>query len=723
MNFYAKLRTWVLVLILVNTAVPSSPQVAIFISQNVSTAAATFTPTLVSVESNSSTLGNSTGTTVNRCATGAYCAQHVPALAGNTWIFAVQYADASTTITPTDYICNTSGCSAAGDTCAMIGSPTAAQNSKRLIMGYCKNLTAGATEIKLAFSTNTSGVSATILEFDKIDNTTPLDAACSTNTNAGSTTVQSGSCTPGAANKFLVQFAVRTQTPVSASCGHGVSDTKCFTAGTGQSGATWVIHSSDAIDGIVEQDTVYTSASSITPQLTMAASSGYASVAATFNTANTGNPRGSGMQVVQVMHQNQNTASSPASVIHTQMRTEGNYIGLSAGMGGSTYSITGVTDNDGCTWTHSPKGQLGDAGTGKSDYWYCENSTPNTAKLIDIAVTGTQADYTIHLYDITGAKTSSSLIEEAGFVNPGPGTQPIHTFDFLGSGATDGIVIYNLQENSNTSQGFTSPTGMVSNATLFGGEDISGGSTNPPDENNGWGWLKFTSGNNQLSFVPTFADGTAVGSFAYRVEFIASSTATIGTSAAARTVSNCTHANAALHASNDGGQEWALEPTTNGFKYVSNTCQPFNQTNDQGTIYIGVTFANDQWAQVTLGTTSGGTASGGQGIGVSLRASTSVHTEYRIVHNTAASNQIEIGKMVTGTFTSLKICSANTTPASGDTFYWQISGTSITGKQNGSSITSCGTTTDSAISSGSPGMSFSSSMTSSSITAWKAGNL
>lgn len=675
------------------------------------------TPAFVSVESNSSILANPTGTTVNRCATGAYCAQHVPALAGNTWAFAVQYADAVTTITPTDYVCNTSGCTAAGDTCAIVAT-SAAQNSKKLAVGYCKNLTAGATEIKFAFSTNTSGVSASIVEFNNIDNTSPVDTS-STNTNAGSTTVQAGSLTPGAANKFLVQFAVRTQTPVSPSCGVGVAN--CFTAGS-QPNITWVSHSSDSIDGIVEQDGQYSSGSAINPQLTMAASSGYASAAISFNTATAGNARGSGMQVVQVMHQNQNTASSPASVIHMQLRTEGNLIVLSAGMGGSTYSITGVTDSGGCTWIHGPKGQLGDAGTGKSDLWYCEGSTPSAAKLIDVAVTGTQADYTIHIFDIIGAKASSALVQEAGFVNPGPGNQPIHTFDYLGSGATDGIAIYNLQENSNTSQSLSSPSGAVANATLFGGEDLSGGASNPPDEENGWGWLKFTSGNVQHSWVPGFADGTAVGSFAYRVAYFASSTATIGTSAAGKTVSSCTHADAVLNASNDGNQEWALEPTTNGFKYVSNTCQPFNQSNDQGIIYIGVTFANDQWAQVTLGTTSGGTPSAGNGIGVTLRASTVSQTEYRIVHNTAASNQIEIAKIVAGAFTSLKICSANTTPTSGDVFYWQISGTTITGKQNGSSITSC-STTDATISAGSPGMTFSSSMTSSSITAWRAGNL
>lgn len=696
------------------------------ISNSKAASVATFTPTFVSAESNSSTLANSLGTTVNRCATGAYCAQHIPALAGNAWIFAVQYTDAATTITPTDYICNTSGCSAAGDTCAMIGSPTSAVNSKRLIMGYCKNMTAGATEIKLAFSTNTSGVSSSIVEFDKIDNTTPLDAACATNTSAGSTTVQSGSCTPGAANKFLVQFAVRTQTPVSASCGHGVSDTKCFTAGTGQTGATWLLRSTDAIDGIVEQDTVYTSASAITPQLTMAASSGYASVAATFNTANVGSPRGSGVQIAQIMHQNQNAASAPASVIHTQMRTEGNWVGISAELGGTNYTITGVTDNDSCTYQRAPKGQLGDAGSGKTDLWYCENSTPNVAKLIDVAVTGSPiADYTLYFFDVTGMKTSGSLVQDAAFNNGGPGTIPVHTFDFLASGSTSGLAIYNLSQNSNTSQYLSSPSGVIANSELFGGEDESGGSSNPPGENNGSGYLIFSSGNVQHTWTPGFATGLAIGAFAYRVTYFASSTATIGTASASKTVSNCTHANAALHASNDGGQEWALEPTTTGFKYVSNTCQPDSLSQDSGAIYTGVTFANDQWAQITLGTTSGGSPSAGNGIGVTLRASTSAQTEYRIVINTAASNQIEIAKFVSGSFSSLKICSANTTPTSGDVFYWQISTNTISGKQNGSAITSCGSTTDgsSPIASGSPGLTFSSSMTSSAVTAWRAGNL
>jgi len=683
-------------------------------------AAASFTPSFVTAESSSSTLANSTGTTVNLCATSAYCAPHIPALAGNTWIFAVQYTDASTTLTPSDYTC-TSSCSAASDTCAIIATSSAV-NSKRLAVGYCKNLTAGVNQLKIAFSTNTSGISVSILEFSNIDTTTPVDTSV-TNTNAGSTTVQAGSITPGAANKFLVQFAVRTQTPVSASCGHSVSDTKCFTAGTGQTGATWVIHSSDAIDGIVEQDTVYTSASAINPQLTMAASSGYASVAVTFNTASAGSSRASGMQVAQVMHQNQNTASAPASVIHTQMRTEGNLLVISAGFGGDNYKISSVTDNDGCTWVQGPKGILGDHGTGKTDLWYCENSSANANKLIDVNVTGSPiADYTFHVFDITGAKTSGALVQEAAFLNPNAGTQPIHTFDFLGSGATDGIAIYNLQENSNTSQTLSSPSGAVANATLFGGEDLSGGASNPPDEENGWGWLKFTSGNVQHTWTPGFADGTAIGSFTYRVAYFASSTATIGTSAAAKAITNCTHANANLTQTNDGGQEWTIENGGATFKYVSNTCQPNSQSADAGDTYNAVTFANDQWVQITLGTMSGGSSNGGQGIGVFLRESLSARTGYRIVINAAASGQVEISKFVTGTNTVLKHCSASTTPTSGDVWYFQISGTTISLKQNGSSISACDTT-DASVSSGAPGMAFSSTMTSSSITAWKAGNL
>lgn len=682
--------------------------------------AANITPQFVFASGVASTSGNSTGTTVNQCATGSACPPHQPSLADNLLLFFVTYADVSTTITPTNLTCNSSGCTNSGDTCAMIGSPTAAQNGTRLIAGYCKKVTAGTNYLSLAFSTNTSGIQTKIVELSKIDTTTPIDTSI-TGTSAGSTTVQASSITPGAANKFLVMAGARTQTPKSGSCGVGVAH--CFDPGTGQTGITWDGYLSDPIWGMFVQGGLYTSGSAINPQFTMADSSGYAAIAVTLNPASAGNDRGTGIQIISISHHHE---ASGGATIKLQIPAKGNFIALSSVNGGvsGSYQISGApTDNDSCTWVQAPAGAIGTSGDGRSDLWYCANSTPNVTKLINVPMSGTTFDYDFYVYDMSGVATSSPIsadYKSTTNVSLGGAVSSFTLFPPLVPANTDGFAIMNCGLNSNTFQLFVTPTAATATVPLFGGEDISGGSTHPPGEENCSGYMRTTDGT--TAQVWNIGWPTALANdLVYRVTYIKSATATVNGTTAPITVDNFTRADNLL-TTGVGAFTWAAENGKITAKIVSNVAVPNSLSSDGGTIDIRQTFSNDQWAQGTFGTLTGGTSSGGQGLGVFLRAATGARTEYRCVVNAASTNNIQCGKYVTGTFTALKTCSANSTPAGGDVFYAQVSGTSFSFKQNGSAISACAFT-DSSIASGSPGIGYSSTMTAASFSEFRDGNI
>src|ERR1700733_45796 len=129
----------------------------------------------------------------------------------------------------------------------------------------------------------------------------------------------------------------------------------------------------------------------------------------------------------------------------------------------------------------------------------------------------------------------------------------------------------------------------------------------------------------------------------------------------------------------------------------------------------GATFANDQWAQITLASVFTSTSD----IGPAVRVGTSALTGYFYRQNSG--NTRVLYKVVAGTYTLLATSSTAHTNAQGDTLRLVVVGTSVRCYLNGT-LENFGAITDSAITSGFPGIEGSGSGTKTTGSAWQAGN-
>jgi hypothetical protein len=164
------------------------------------------------------------------------------------------------------------------------------------------------------------------------------------------------------------------------------------------------------------------------------------------------------------------------------------------------------------------------------------------------------------------------------------------------------------------------------------------------------------------------------------------------------------------------GANYGTQSGYNAFVISANDAIPSSYTSgDAGSLNTSATYPNDQWAQITVGAI--GTANGA-GVGVILRGSTSANTLYRIF-GSSSPGVVFLYKRVAGVGTLLATATGVSLIA-GDVLYAQAVGTTITVSKNGTQILSV---TDASISSGIPGIHYSSTDNASdSIAAFSAGN-
>lgn len=168
----------------------------------------------------------------------------------------------------------------------------------------------------------------------------------------------------------------------------------------------------------------------------------------------------------------------------------------------------------------------------------------------------------------------------------------------------------------------------------------------------------------------------------------------------------------------DLGSSWDVQTGEARHGIVSNTAQPSDIGNDCSENNNSVSWPDDQYSKGKLSMV-GGSDGNGAGPGVAVRMSASARTYYRAVANKASSNNIEVAKMVAGTYTSL----AQRTQAwtDEDVLELRVIGTTLRVFYNGTQLG--GDITDSSIASGRAGIAYSSgSMTSASINDWEGGD-
>src|SRR5215467_6135566 len=121
-----------------------------------------------------------------------------------------------------------------------------------------------------------------------------------------------------------------------------------------------------------------------------------------------------------------------------------------------------------------------------------------------------------------------------------------------------------------------------------------------------------------------------------------------------------------------GGGAWsALGGGVTTMDLVSNAIQTHDFSSDAAMLHTASACPADQWVQCDL--TCGTTGGGGLGHGLTGRGSTGARTCYRVVGNHGTIPNFELGKFISGAFTSLATWS--TTFTDGDTFSMEMIGT------------------------------------------------
>jgi len=165
------------------------------------------------------------------------------------------------------------------------------------------------------------------------------------------------------------------------------------------------------------------------------------------------------------------------------------------------------------------------------------------------------------------------------------------------------------------------------------------------------------------------------------------------------------------------GGNWTTVTSEIAWKILSNHAEPTAFNNDASIYYAG-TWPADQYSQAKI--TVNGSAGSTAGAGVCIRASTSLRTYYRLTVDHAGSNNINLTRIVNGTSTSL--WTRTVTFVDGDLIRLEAQGSVLRAMVNGVAVGADFVDT-SPITSGNPGLTYSSIETSSSAEDWEGGDL
>lgn len=168
------------------------------------------------------------------------------------------------------------------------------------------------------------------------------------------------------------------------------------------------------------------------------------------------------------------------------------------------------------------------------------------------------------------------------------------------------------------------------------------------------------------------------------------------------------------------GAPWTTITGESAMQIAGNVATPSGLAGDCGSRYSGISWPADQYSKAKLSCT--GSAGGGSGACLHVRAASGANTYYRLEVDHAASNNVTLSKNVATVFTTVAGFPVTQAWSDGDTWELRVSGMLLSVYLNGSLIAS-GTDASSPIVSGSPGIGYSSVETAASINDWEGGDL
>jgi hypothetical protein len=361
-------------------------------------------------------------------------------------------------------------------------------------------ITSGARYVSIPFGVQTTEVQAIVFE---VTNCGATSAAIvdghSSNTGSG-TAVTAGSLTPGTSGDLLLQFAVVD----TASCS-GSQCKRTIPAATGvsafsQSNITWALRHAELLDGTLMQDGVYSSATAINPEMTLASSESWISIAIAIKGASGGGtPTGPNISSIQHVSMWSTAQGGPGyanpSVTQFPSACAENCTVVVAVNGGcdiSSISYGGTPLNKRLTYT-SP-------GASETEQFFdLVGYTPNNAYTFSIApdlgctsVNGYDWTWTLVFYDFAGSYTYSfDKVTSPGASGYAVGTCLLATCDTVGPSITpatsSGILLTETSEWYNQVLGVSSPwlLDVIYDSILYQSPAL--------DEQNGWAHYYNTS--------------------------------------------------------------------------------------------------------------------------------------------------------------------------------------------------------------------------------------
>ena len=168
----------------------------------------------------------------------------------------------------------------------------------------------------------------------------------------------------------------------------------------------------------------------------------------------------------------------------------------------------------------------------------------------------------------------------------------------------------------------------------------------------------------------------------------------------------------------DLGTSWAILTGEFPWRIIGNTVIPTSLGGDTTERSSGIAWPANQYASVAVIAASGGTSSGTQGVGVALRVSATARTYYRIIiHGGSVINNVTISKFINGVSTTLGFRSVPF--VANGRLYAEIVGNTIIVKWNGVALGA--PIIDANITTGSPGVTYSSTLSNATLDDWEGG--
>ncbi len=373
-------------------------------------------------------------------------------------------------------------------------------NVQRAVLYIAMNCKAGARQISVATAgSNLQGsVSVAVTEVSNIATSSAMD------TGAGFGNFGTGASCQAGLTGALVTGDFIYQAVFQFTAGNTIA------AGS-QANITWKLLSADVQDQMAVQCGVYNATASFNPTITQSASGHFLTVAVALKAASSGGSVPSGISANAIEHISlwSATGGGPgySTTAAVQFPCYGNLLIASVGTGNGG-SVTGITDNKGNTWVKAGAGIASTPHT--MNIFYAASPTVGTDLVLTVTSSDNVSDTTILLYDVTGA-AASPLDTTAS--NSGNQTTAVNSLNgpTITPTTSNGLVLANIQQETNTENGISSPSGGFFDSSLYSDESLNG----PENVDQNGGWLHYNNPNTSAITVTwTFLANAVLGRWA-----------------------------------------------------------------------------------------------------------------------------------------------------------------------------------------------------------------